>query len=1196
MIPALSRSNGCYSINLFLVYVIFCIGCTASIDAQVTAQNLIEGPMMGALNEDQTSVNVLLRNGTGSSSFTVKLKQQNNSSFLESESYDQFCIQSDTCLYSFRFNNLISGMAYKAIVYKNNVAIDSMKTYVRLNNSAVNNFSFLAGSCAHLSDMDREIIFDNMSAENNISFMLWLGDQIYLPSSNLTERLFYQTYLRYKTQSPKRKNFMKHKFHIAIWDDHEYSYNNGTADNPMKELAAEGFKSFWPNSGYDHPESEGISSTFFYKDVDFFLTDVRYHKSRNVHLGKEQLEELKNKLLQSQATFKFIALGSVVVWEREDSSLETTFYQTGERDELFEFIYENEISGVIFLTGDIHKGYIAKYSPDCNGTYPIHELVSSPLTSGSGENNINDAQFITKYNGQMYARIDIHGQEGNRTCTLTTKNNQGETFFTMNINEQELMPASIEETDTTADQMAAFDFNQNTLDTSSYSHHANSVGMSYASDRFQNANTALKATAYPQYLNIPNTVLNQTQESSVSFWIYPNTLGCGLFSGASSTDGNEFLIYFTANQYLQIRIKNQPVLSQDTFDLNTWHHVVVSRNGYTGEVKMYVNGKLQIRKILPAGHLEIVPNGLIFGNDQDGGGGGNLDPNQQFKGRVDDIRFYQKLLCLDNVLELYNEKREHITETFSQVVCSAGNHTFEASGASQGNYRWYRDKDDAHPIANAQQSTYSTYLYGTSTLWVAANNGFKDSERKAVTITVAPSIYTDDEGYTYPRDLEAWYPWDGSFADLTNQFGAASTTGSINFTTDRFGNSQSALQIGQYPSYVSMDHTLLNHADALSLSFWIKTTTNEVGVISATSSFVDNEMLIFLRENGTLSATINDSGKGFYHPVVNDNQWHHVVFTSLASEGIGNLYVDGQLTMTNASQLKFGTLEVPINAFIIGNDQDSLGGGLLDENQQFIGSFDDFRMYRRVLNADEVLALYTNQSLYQEPFVLTPTPLSVCEEEDFTLELSPTQENVSYKLYDQNNTELQTATYQGNIAQFELMAESSNQYIIKASNEYGCENEFNTPYIINVNESPNAILIQNGNQICSVEEASNYIWYFNGEVINSNQQCIPVQGNGNYTLHIENLWGCTDENTEAFSFLHTEEEDFECIYNPSMSYYDCWFAKTPKLMKIYNAEGRLVHVQNPENQLNINHLPTATYWLQTDFEDGSSQTQSLLVQ
>ena len=55
--------------------------------------------------------------------------------------------------------------------------------------------------------------------------------------------------------------------------------------------------------------------------------------------------------------------------------------------------------------------------------------------------------------------------------------------------------------------------------------------------------------------------------------------------------------------------------------------------------------------------------------------------------------------------------------------------------------------------------------------------------------------------------------------------------------------------------------------------------------------------------------------------------------------------------------MPLGKIEVGLNGFVLGNDQDCLSG-CYDSNQQFSGRLDDLRVYNRVVNAQEVTALF----------------------------------------------------------------------------------------------------------------------------------------------------------------------------------------------------------------------------------------------
>ncbi len=78
-----------------------------------------------------------------------------------------------------------------------------------------------------------------------------------------------------------------------------------------------------------------------------------------------------------------------------------------------------------------------------------------------------------------------------------------------------------------------------------------------------------------------------------------------------------------------------------------------------------------------------------------------------------------------------------------------------------------------------------------------------------------------------------------------------------------------------------------------------------------------------------------------------------VALVTGASRGIGAAIADA---LANAG------------AFVIGNDQDTPGGGGFSSAQQFVGSIDEFKIYRRELSREEVVAVYNDNTKYKEPF------------------------------------------------------------------------------------------------------------------------------------------------------------------------------------------------------------------------------------
>ncbi len=1103
-------------IFLFVLFITIIKGNTF---AQIQAENYVDGPMIGAVTENSTSVNFILEKGNESNTFYVALKNINQNIVLQATETKEFCLGSN-CTYTAVFNNLIPNNKYRAILYKNNVEIERTKTDITVPDNTINDFSFLTGSCAYLysathANHVREDIFEQMTTETNAEFMLWLGDNIYLPNTNLTKQRIYDRYIYYKTESVKRKDFMKHFFHFGIWDDHDYSYDNGTEDFPDKEFSSKMFKRFWPNPGYENQNDGGTYGTYKYEDLEFFLTDVRYYKTRYKHLGKIQLAWLKDKLLQSTATFKFIEIGSATVypWTKANDH-ETSFYQTGERDELFDFIYENNISGVIILSGDKHKTYFGQYSPDCNSTYPIYEFMCSPLSATPHNSNYPYADLFTEIGVNNYGKIDITGSVGNRTCTMTAKDISGNVLYTLAINENDLQ-VSVNPDINPGDYISAkYDFTGNVQDDSGNTNDAVLNGATLTTDRWENNNQAYQFTTYPNTISLPNTLLNGKSNFTSSFWIKPTENGRGLLSAASSTIGNEMLVFLGSNNKVSLNIKNTSISTANTISLNEWNHIAITRNGTTGESLIYINGKIEARGILPLGNFEVVS--FLIGNDQDGAGGGNLDVNQQFIGIFDDVIFYDEVLCGLQIIDLYNQDFNQIATIENTIICEGGAVNFEVSGTTNGNYKWYKTRE-GNSLINNTNSVLHTNISETTTYWVAANNFWRESKREPVTIKIAPIIYDDLEGLTYPSNLFSWFKLDGNVNDFTQNSPNGTVIGATP-TTDRFGNTNTAYQFTNYQDIIRLPNTLLDGAEELTLSFWIKTASTGDGIISAASSDAGNELLVYISATGSLSIIMNEKSKNYAYSVINDNQWHHIVFSAVCKNGQGILYVDGVKAVATNDYFGVGELEVPVNAFIIGNDQDNAGGGGLSTSQQFVGKLDDLKIYRRALSEQEVQDIYIDNVKYKEPFTFNSNALEICEGSNYILHFESKQNDVDYFLTNNFLEIVDTGEIINNSVNFSIPVLSDETYHIVAKNNYDCEKQFDVTFDVSSITSPTPTIIANGNTLCTDIVGDNYFWSRNG-ILLSNNSCIEITDSGVYEVYIVNNPNCISETASYSSTL-----------------------------------------------------------------------------
>ena len=92
---------------------------------------------------------------------------------------------------------------------------------------------------------------------------------------------------------------------------------------------------------------------------------------------------------------------------------------------------------------------------------------------------------------------------------------------------------------------------------------------------------------------------------------------------------------------------------------------------------------------------------------------------------------------------------------------------------------------------------------------------------------------------------------------------------------------------------------------------------------------------------------------------IEDLNWHHVAVTR--RDSIAKLYIDG-LRVGNEISVSDSALAADPNGFIIGQDQDFVGGGF-QAIQSWAGEIDNLRIYNRALTEQEILSLYNGSGI-----------------------------------------------------------------------------------------------------------------------------------------------------------------------------------------------------------------------------------------
>lgn len=248
----------------------------------------------------------------------------------------------------------------------------------------------------------------------NTDLVLLLGDNHYADSTDPVKlRAAYYSHRR----NAAWQQIARSTPIYAIWDDHDYGPNDSDGRAEGKEHSLKTFTEFWANPASGEPDNPGIYHRFTRSGVDFFMLDVRYHRDPNrptnllgkTMLGATQLAWLKRELLASRAPVKFIASGSE--WQTHGHVDSWTSFAR-ERQEIFDFLREQKISGVILLSGDRHF----------TGGYHIQqrfiEITAGPLGARSFPTRNLPEMFLNHGVGKLYCVLDVDAAANPPDVTL----------------------------------------------------------------------------------------------------------------------------------------------------------------------------------------------------------------------------------------------------------------------------------------------------------------------------------------------------------------------------------------------------------------------------------------------------------------------------------------------------------------------------------------------------------------------------------------------------------------------------------------------------------------------------------------------------------------------------------------------------------------------------------------------------------
>ena len=247
-------------------------------------------------------------------------------------------------------------------------------------------FTIAFGGCAGYTPAN-ERMWDTIAAHSPQALLL-LGDNVYV---DLPEQPGpFHDYTYYQRQSrPEFRRLVSATPVYAVWDDHDAAVDDiwlgPYVDRPAwKQPMVEHFQRNWKNPASGSASHPGVWFRFSLGDVDFFLLDGRTYRTNpfveeRTMLGPVQKAWLLDGLRASEATFKVIA--SPVAWAdgAKPGSRDTWSGFPEEREEIFRFVEENGVRGVVLLSSDRHRS--EAWAIERESGYAFHDLLSGQLTN-----------------------------------------------------------------------------------------------------------------------------------------------------------------------------------------------------------------------------------------------------------------------------------------------------------------------------------------------------------------------------------------------------------------------------------------------------------------------------------------------------------------------------------------------------------------------------------------------------------------------------------------------------------------------------------------------------------------------------------------------------------------------------------------------------------------------------------------------
>ncbi|HOJ18983.1 MAG TPA: T9SS type A sorting domain-containing protein [Ignavibacteriaceae bacterium] len=254
--------------------------------------------------------------------------------------------------------------------------------------------------------------------------------------------------------------------------------------------------------------------------------------------------------------------------------------------------------------------------------YPFYSLDGSKI-------------FYSYFDGNQY---DIYSMnpDGSNKLNITNTPNYDEIAWSVSdkLNTQNITDGLV----------AYYPFSGNANDLSGNGNNGTVTGAVLTTDRFGNSNSAYYFNGSTDSIKVTNSSSLNVEKLTIACWVYYEG---GSYNGHIVSKGlgqYDLFVETTVNSIIGGHINGSSIRSGTSLEFNRWTFLCLVKDNDSAH--LFMDGQKIKSEAIP-GNISASLNNLLIGRHPQ-------DANSRFRGKIDDIRIYNRPLSVSEILTLYN--------------------------------------------------------------------------------------------------------------------------------------------------------------------------------------------------------------------------------------------------------------------------------------------------------------------------------------------------------------------------------------------------------------------------------------------------------------------------------------------------------------------------------------------------------------